>query len=101
MPKTKRKQNEIRKPAPTDTGRRIQILLAEKGKSPGRYKDYVVILGDKLLDYRNTYNVSDARGETLAPGGVYLIHKRALHDIFPKSFADKFWRKDLGIRANK
>jgi hypothetical protein len=83
--------------APTTNGRLIQELLIQSGRNPNRYKDWCARTTGRLVDWVSTYNVSTVEGP--APvDGAELVHKRNIHAMYPKPFADSLWNVSLSRR---
>lgn len=83
----------------TDNGRMIAELMHSKGVK-GSQKDFVIIVGRRLIDYRGTY---DIRGLEAKHGfsGVNLVHKRDLEKYVGANESRRFWRRGLGrMHAN-
>jgi hypothetical protein len=92
-PKMKRKL----KPAESASGRMIQDLMRSVG-ADGSYKDYVVIAGNRLVDWRGSYDIKRAEDSKSVgiPDGVALIHKRKLKNVIGDGAAKMFWRPGVG-----
>lgn len=83
--------------AKTPNGRTIQQLLIQAERNPNHYKDWCVRTTGRLIDWVSTYNIASAVGP--APvDGVELVHKRALHALYPKPFADNLWSTAMNRR---
>ena len=83
----------------TDNGRMIAELMHSKGVK-GSPKDFVIVVGRRLIDYRGTY---DIRGLEAPHGfaGVTLVHKRELERFVGVTESRRFWRRGLGrVHAN-
>jgi hypothetical protein len=83
----------------TDNGRMIAELMHSK-RIKGSPKDYVIVVGQRLIDYRGTY---DIRGLEARHGfaGVNLVHKRELERFVGSEQSRRFWRRGVGrVHAN-
>lgn len=83
----------------TDNGRMIAELMHSK-KIKGSPKDFVIVVGRRLIDYQGTY---DIRGLEAKHGfaGVSLVHKRELDRVVGPNESRRFWRRGLGrVHAN-
>jgi hypothetical protein len=89
----------------TVNGRMIYELMKER-KVKGRYKDYVIINGVKLMDWLGTYEVKII-GENAAffTNNVILVHKSKLSRFIGKEGARKFWssgaRTNMGVESRR
>jgi len=104
MKKKKRKfkppREEKRVVYPTDNAKKIAQLMKANGVK-GKYKDHVVIIGGRMLDWLGSYDmiVETEDGEQrYGVEGMSIIHKRNLAPIIGKSMANQFWQ--CGIRTN-
>lgn len=84
---------------PTVNGRMIYELMKER-KVKGRYKDYVIINGSRLMDWLATYEIKVIGGKNAALflDGVVLVHKSKLSRFIGKEGELKFWKS--GMRTN-
>ena len=84
---------------PTVNGRMIYELMKER-KVKGRYKDYVIINGSRLMDWLGTYEIKVIGGKNAALflDGVVLVHKSKLSRFIGKEGELKFWKS--GMRTN-
>ena len=83
----------------TINGRRIEELL-RLTKKKGNPKDFVIIVGYRLIDYWADYNLINEAGKTIGvEKGIALIHKKDLHKVLGEEFAAKFWRRKAGMRV--
>lgn len=90
------------KMAKTANGQRIQQMLIRVGWNPADYKDYVVIIGTRLIDWADSYNVTNNEGKPVREGSeAIVLHKSKLHEAIPERVADLFWNKRLGTRVIK
>lgn len=89
------------RPAKTEQGKNIQSLVLQAGGHPNDYKDYVVITGNRMMDWKDAFNVSKTDGKAFATNAVMVLHKSKLHGIVPPRVADMFWNKALGTRVVK
>ncbi len=84
----------------TYNGRLIYELMKEN-KVKGKYKDYVIITGTKIIDWLNVYEMAINIKEDIhsyGMDGIALIHKSRLKNIIGEEAAKKFWNH--GIRTN-
>ena len=84
-----------KQPAPTANARTIKAMMLEE-KVKGNFKDYVIITGNRLLDWRSSYSITVDEGYTLGVNGVALVHKKKLHMIIGDEQAKQFWHPQLG-----
>lgn len=96
-----KKQQRPQQPAPTANAKIIRDLMVAN-KVKGKYKDYVIIAGNRLIDWVASYDIikTDEDGSVKSAGvdGMALIHKRNLSNIIGEEMASKFWRN--GRRTN-
>ncbi len=71
-------------------------------KSPGSWKDYVLFVGDQMLEAWGTFNIirMDEDGKPVQGSTIALLHKRDLHVAIGPRQAAKFWSKKLRRRTN-
>jgi hypothetical protein len=88
-------------PMPTYNAKMIHDLMVER-KIKGKYKDYVIIMASKLIDWLNTYEIAITlkTGEMKRCGvnGIALLHKSKLKNVLDEETAKKFWSH--GMRTN-
>jgi hypothetical protein len=80
----------------------IQDLMDE-GKVKGSYKDYVVLAGNRLIDWQDSWDMYQSNGESIGVDGVTLMHKARLHkmEMLDKKFIeDKLWHPRWGRRVH-
>jgi len=83
----------------TDNGRMIAELMHAKGVK-GSPKDFVIVVGRRLIDYRGTYDIRGLEAP-LGFAGVTLVHKRELERVVGEKESRRFWRRGLGrVHAN-
>jgi hypothetical protein len=87
--------------AKSDNGQRIQDLMVRAGWDPNEYKDCVVIISDRLIDWMDSYTITDNDGKPLGPTDALLVHKSKLHGMIPDRIADLFWHKGTHTRVVK
>lgn len=96
-----KKQQKPLPPAPTANAKIIRDLMAAN-KVKGKYKDYVIIAGNRLIDWVASYDIikteDDGSVRSAGVDGMALIHKRNLVNIIGADMASKFWRN--GRRTN-
>lgn len=77
-------------PVPTANAKMIKDLMAEKGLK-GNYKDHVIIAGNRLINWKGSFDIQLEEGSTFGVDGVALIHKSKLHNIIGDEEARRFW----------
>jgi hypothetical protein len=110
MVKNKFKRNKIKNNntfiPPTVNGRMIYELMKER-KVRGRYKDYVIINGTKLMDWLGTYEIKIIGGKNAVffINSVILVHKSKLSRFIGKEGELKFWssgmRTNMGVESRR
>jgi hypothetical protein len=96
MHKVKRKVAKREKKQPsTANGKMIQDLLDQR-KVKGNYKDFMVIAGNRIIDWTGSWDVFNDKGEPTGHDGVILVHKSKIHTIVGEQFARRFWHPRLG-----
>jgi hypothetical protein len=81
--------------AKTQNGRHIvRTMLDEKIK--GDFKDYVIIVGDQLLDWQKTMTLTAHDGMPVRVDKPVLIHKSKLKNIISPEAAKAFWHPVFG-----
>ncbi len=80
----------------TVLGKRIATFMAE-GKVRGNVKDYVLFVGDQMIDNWGQYTI---RRTAEGAGLMALVHKRDLHKVIGAEAAARFWHRRLGKRTN-
>ncbi len=85
----------------TPNGRFIHKAM-EEHKSPGSWRDYVLFVGDQMLDAWGTFNLVrvDKDGNAVATSTVALLHKRHLRIAIGAVPAARFWNDKLKRRTN-
>lgn len=87
--------------AASPNGKSIQELMIRAGWDPSGYKDCVVIISTRLIDWMDSYNITDKEGKPLGPDHALLVHKSKLHGMIPDKMADLFWSRKMGKRVVK
>lgn len=78
----------------TANGKMIQdLMVAHKVK--GNHKDFVIIVGSKLMDWTGTYDIRQ-RDKPVEARAMALIHKSKLRNVIGPELAGVFWRRGLG-----
>lgn len=97
---TKAQQKALKKPVKTANGKIIRdLMLANRVK--GNYKDFVIIAGDRLMDWAGSYDMLND-GKKVIAQAVALIHKSKLANVIGAEPARAFWRPTLGrVNTNK
>lgn len=80
---------------PTANAKMIHDLMVSE-KVGGHYKDYVVLVGKRLVDWQGSYDMVREDGKTVGVNGMALIHKSRLVPIIGKELAKHFWRSGIG-----
>lgn len=95
--KKQREAQDVQKalPEPTANAKTIKALMVSK-KVKGNFKDYVIITGNRLVDWRGTFSITVDEGHRLGVDGLALIHKNRLHMIIGDEQAKRFWHPQLG-----
>lgn len=79
--------------------RMIRKMMRER-KVRGNSKNFVLLVGDRLLDYGGSYRMRDFKSGELKPvDDIQLLHKCKLHGILEAEFADLFWNRKVRIRV--
>jgi hypothetical protein len=89
-----RAREEIAK-LPTANAKVIKQVMIEH-KVGGHYKDYVVIAGKCLMDWRGSFNMLADDGKTVGVNGMALVHKSKLASVVGADTAKLFWRPGIG-----
>lgn len=72
--------------------------FVKRTKAKGSFKDYVLITGSRMIDYRNSYNIMiENKTEN---NNIYLLHKSKLKNLIGKEEALKFWHPKIGRLAD-
>ncbi len=84
-------------PAPTENNNAIMIrkLMASQAMH-GNPKNFVVIVGNQLIDCSGTFKGFLSEGGKVIGDSVLLVHKRDLAKIIGKKAALRFWHPELG-----
>lgn len=93
--KRKRFEQQAQQSAPTPNAKLINDLMVEK-RVEGDFKDYVIISGSRLIDWKKSFDIKLDGDKSLGIDGVALIHKRRLHNIVGDEEASRFWHPGLG-----
>ena len=87
--------------APTANAKIIIDFMLEN-KIKGKSKDYVIIAGNRLIDWCGSYDIikinEDGSVQPAVLNNIILVHKRKLCNIIDKDMASKFWK--CGRRTN-
>jgi hypothetical protein len=73
------------------------LMFAKKQR--GKVKDWAVISGSRLVDWRGSYDVQVKDGALT--DSVTLIHKRDLFKVLEEGEADRFWNRRTNMRSFK
>jgi hypothetical protein len=97
---TRKNPKKPEKPkASTPNGQMIQDLMTKNGVK-GAYKDYVAIVGNRLVDWLDSWDIHNPAGDAVGVEGVALVHKSHLHKTFGEAFANRFWNQKLRMRVH-
>jgi len=81
--------------AKTQNGRSIiQTMLDEK--IGGNFKNYVIIVGDQLLDWKKTMTMTASDGFSARVDKPVLVHKSKLKNIISQEASATFWHPIFG-----
>ena len=85
-------------PAPAESNNALMIrkLMATQAMH-GNPKNFVVIVGNQLIDTSGTFKGFLSEGGRVVGDSVLLVHKRDLAKIIGKKAALRFWHPDLGL----
>lgn len=86
-----------KKPASTRNGELIRDCMLAKGVK-GDYKDFVMLVGARMIDWVDSWDIFKPDGTPIGIEGVLLLHKSQLHRIVDEKFAEKFWNRKLRMR---
>ena len=75
--------------------KKIADFMKEEGIR-GDYRDYVLFVGDRLIDYRKSFNMATLFMTPSPRVGIALVHKKHLKDLMYEKFAKLFWHPKLG-----
>lgn len=75
----------------------IKAMMKLK-KLKGSPKDYVVLSGEMMMDYRANYKITRI-DDVKHHGSMLLLHKRNLYRFIKEEQAKMFWHRTLGVRA--
>ena len=89
---------EHRRPTSTPNGKLIQDLMVAR-EVKGDYRDFVMIVGARLVDWLGSWDIFNGQGEPVGFEGVLLVHKSKLDTVVDEKFAVKFWDKKLKRRV--
>jgi transposase len=81
--------------AKTQNARHIVESMISTGIR-GDYRDYVLMVGDQLIDWRKTMNVQAEDGLPVRVEKPVLIHKSKLAKIIGVEAAKTFWHPTFG-----
>lgn len=87
-----KKQNDINASFPSSNAKLI-FQFMKTNKIKGDYRDYVLISGDRLINWDNSYNCET---KNIEKDGIKLVHKRNLKNILSEENAAVFWHPKLG-----
>lgn len=71
------------------------LMISEKVN--GDFKDYVVLVGKRLVDWQGSYDmIREADGKSVGVDGMALVHKSKLAPVIGDELAKHFWRPGIG-----
>jgi len=82
----------------TKNGERIFNLMRDN-KVKGNWKDWVLFVGDRMLDRYGTYTIALGENE-IVQNHIFLAHKSKLSNILGEEFGSKFWDNKWKRRTN-
>jgi len=83
----------------TKGGALIRSLM-EAGNKKGNPKNFVVLIGERLIDWTGVIEIiGNDEGFEPSPG-MRLVHKRDLHKYIGARQAALFWNKRAGVRVS-
>jgi len=86
---------------PTANAKMIGELMKAK-KVRGNFKDYVIIVGDRLIDWDGSYQIRfEGEDADKKPSGLALLHKRVLDMYIGPELAKQFWNSKTKTRKVK
>ena len=77
----------------------IRKLMATQAMH-GNPKNFVVIVGNQLIDTSGTFKGFLSEGGRVVGDSVLLVHKKDLAKIIGKKAALRFWHPDVGLVEN-
>jgi hypothetical protein len=87
------------KPPPGISANGMKIWQAMKmAKIRGNYKDYVLFVGDQMLDRYGTYRVQ--RSNALPGQQIMVLHKARLAAVAGAEVGSRFWNMKWKHRTN-
>lgn len=88
-------EKQAQKSMPTANAKMINDLMVED-KIKGNFKDYVIISGNRLINWKGSFEIHLDEGVTTGVNGVALIHKNKLHNVIGEEEAARFWHPQFG-----
>ena len=77
----------------------VRDLMKSK-KYRGNMKDYAILTGNRMMDFKGTYRITRADTESkIEPETILLIHKKWLHRFVVEHAL--FWNRKIGIRETR
>ena len=75
----------------------VRDLMKSK-KYRGNMKDYAILTGDRMMDFKGTYRITRVADSENKTGNdvIILIHKKWLHRFVVEH--GLFWNRKMGIR---
>ena len=95
----KRKEVQIERKI-TPNARVIQGLMRSRNVK-GDYREYVVLTGNSLVDWKGSHTLSTSDGKVIGVKEMALVHKRNLKNFLPSEIAERFWHPKLGTLGAK
>jgi hypothetical protein len=90
-----KKAKEMGKESLTSNAKMIVGVMDSDGVS-GNYKDYVLLTGDRLIDWKRSHAIRTPDGKSIGVDGIALVHKKKLANMLPAEIADQFWHPKMG-----
>lgn len=100
MKKSERGKKKIKtiKQHPYNKFSNAVISVMNDFRTKGNYKDYVVFVGDQLIDRYCSYTVT--RKDVPPDDTVMLLHKSKLISVAGEEWGNKFWDFSYNKRTN-
>lgn len=77
-------------------GKLIYDCMVDSGYK-GDIRDYMILTGSRMVDYRGSYGMVAKDGATIGVGGkTVIVHKGKLKNVIGEEAAKKFWHPCFG-----
>lgn len=78
-------------------GKNIHELMTEAG-FVGDVRDYMILVGDRMVDYKDSYAMVVKTGGKLSVGDddIRVMHKKKLKNVIGEEAARRFWHPTIG-----